>query len=129
MEKWYAKARLAFPEVISGENQSMYNHNPTMYGLWFDLLRLTQEAHEKNDVNLLKRVYPLAEWFFYSTEEDYSNCVVVSFYEHLIDCDKTLEGISNWVSKDIIEKVMPLWKLRSKHHPKQYAKLEMLMDK
>jgi hypothetical protein len=76
-----------------------------MYNLWFDLLVLTQEAHEKNDVKLLERVYSLADWFFYSTEEDYSNCVAVSFYEHLIDWDKTLEAIPTRVPKDITEKL------------------------
>jgi hypothetical protein len=105
MSVWRRKAIESFPELRPALNDPEEIFSP--YALWFHLLPMLREAHRTNNDDLLGRIYGYAEWS--SQQEDLSNAVAVSFYEHLFDERWMCPLVVPWLSARIVADVRPLW--------------------
>jgi hypothetical protein len=120
-KEWYKKGKEVFPDIIYGDG--LFHYVSSIYGLWFDLLPLTRNAHKKEDDTFLKKVYDFAEWCYFSREEGNSNAVMVSFYEDLVDNDETMRKMVKWVSMDIVKAAIGLWEFRLSKSKERYENL------
>jgi hypothetical protein len=98
----------SFPELGSVVSDPEETFSP--YALWFELLPLVKKAHRANDTELLKRTYGYAEWSF--QEEELSNAVAVTFYEHLFDEPWMRPLVPKWLSTSVVADVWSLWEAR-----------------
>ncbi len=106
MAVWRRKAIELFPTLSNELNDGEYS----VYMLYFDLLPMVREAHDRDDHDLLKRIYGFAEWCL-SQSGDLSNAAGVAFYEHLLDT-VTIGRVIPWLSPYAVEMCWPLWKAR-----------------
>ena len=84
MSRWRGKALEMLPELKT-EIQTA----ETPYLLWFELLAALKDAYvvPRNE-SLMRQIYLYADWCWRQPAQkdiDLSNCVAVSFYEHLVD--------------------------------------------
>lgn len=108
MSVWRRKAIESFPELRSVVSDPEETFSP--YALWFELLPLAKKAHRASDVDLLNRIYRYAEWSF--EQDELSNAVAVSFYEHLFDERWMRPLVPEWLSTRIVADIWPLWEAR-----------------
>src|SRR5438552_15545583 len=78
---WRRKALELFPELRS----EFQRPESSIYTVFFELLPMVRQAHDGNDVDLLRRIYGFAEWCLEQTAKDLWNAAGVAFYEHLFD--------------------------------------------
>ena len=108
MSAWRRKAIESFPELGSVVSDPEETFSP--YALWFELLPLVREAHRAGDDDLLERIYRYAEWSF--KQEELSNAVAVSFYEHLFDEHWMRRLVPRWLDTRVVADLWTLWEAR-----------------
>jgi hypothetical protein len=86
----------------------------SIYSMFFDLLPLAREAHQRSDIDLLLRVYQYAEWCWWQKQRsrDVYNAVAVAFYEHLVDEPETRQAIPEWLKPEIFEDMLAVFRPR-----------------
>lgn len=105
---WRCHAIELFPSLQNELNDPEY----TIYMLYFDLLPMTLEAHEKNDCDRLRRIYGFAAWCVNQTTGELMNAAGVAFYEHLFDEKRYWGKVVPWLSPHVIRECWPLWEFR-----------------
>ena len=109
MASWRRRALALFPDLRSHVEQP----DSSIYMLFFDLLPMSQEAHQAGDEELLRRIYGFAEWCFEQKTKDMWNAAGVAFYEHLFDDHQPpWAEIVQWLSPRVIEDCWGLWEWR-----------------
>lgn len=97
MSVWRRKAIESFPEL----RKEFEDPETSIYGVFLELLPMAREAHSTNDRETLVKIYTYASWCARQKEQILWNAAGVSFYEHLVENEMTLEGIPEWVPSDI----------------------------
>lgn len=108
MSAWRRKALELFPD-LRAEIQAP---ELSIYQLFFELLPRCRDAHDRDDVAELERIYGFAEWCSKQKSKDLWNAAGVAFYEHLADSNRTLRAIPQWVSKAVFEDIAVLLEAR-----------------
>ncbi len=95
----------------------------SIYQLFFDLLPIAREAHQRQDKETLERIYQYAEWCWKQQlrAPEIHNAVAVAFYEHLIDDRSSMRDIPCWLKPDIFDDVKSLFEARLP--PEKYHEL------
>jgi hypothetical protein len=93
--------------------------------LYFDLLPMVREAHERDDIETLRRIYGFAEWCSSQSAQDIWNSAAVAFYEHLFDEKRYWTKVVPWLSPEIIRCCWPLWEVRLE--PKELDEIQQLI--
>jgi hypothetical protein len=101
---WRRKAIELFPDL----RQEIESPELTIYQLFFELLPRCREAHDRNDMAELQRIYGFADWCATQRSKDLWNAAGVAFYEHLADSNQTFESIPKWVRRPIFEDIAGL---------------------
>ncbi len=91
MEHWRTKLIESFPECRA----EWENEDETIYLVFMGLNARCQEAHERGDQMVLRRIYDFAAWCARQNEKDLWNAAGVSFYEHIVDHPIALQEISH----------------------------------
>lgn len=117
MSSWRRKAIEAFPDL----RKEFEDPDTTIYGVFFELLPRAREAHTRQDIAELKRIYGFAEWCFHQQAEDLWNAAAVAFYEHLVDDPRTRRQMPHWIQADDFEALKPLFESRLR--PEQFRRL------
>ena len=108
MAAWRRRAVELFPEL----RDELQERDFTIYMLYFELLPMVREAHDRDDGESLLRIYGFAEWCMHQTAKDLWNSAGVCFYEHLFDIPKYRSKVVAWMSPFVIEQCMGLWEFR-----------------
>jgi hypothetical protein len=108
MATWRRKALILFPMLAEDLNDREYS----IYSLYFDLLPMSREAHDRKDDAFLESIYGYAEWCLSQQTKDLWNAAGVAFYEHLFDCRKHWKRVVPWLSPTVIDECWPLWEAR-----------------
>lgn len=107
MESWRNLAIELFPEF-----QGLYEDpEETVYFVLFDMRDEIVQAHQKNDVGRLEKIYKFAEWCHSQKEIDPGiwEAAQVAFYEHLVDHEATYKAIPQWVSPEVFQDMLLLF--------------------
>lgn len=108
MSVWRRKAIALFPDLRSEVQRPDFS----IYMLFFRLLPMVREAHDAEDVDLLRRIYGFAEWCFSQKAKDMWNAAGVAFYEHLFDEARTWGQVIPWLPPQVLEGCWGLWEFR-----------------
>src|SRR5688572_12596252 len=104
MSVWRQKAIEIAPEL----KREFQDPNLTPYTVFTELLFLLKQAHDRGDVERLRKIYNYAEWCFRQKEQKLWKAAWVSFYEHLGDTDITFSAFTNWVKREIYFEIREL---------------------
>src|SRR4051812_38855345 len=100
MAVWRRRALEQFPELRNELNRRDYN----VYFLFFDLLPMSEDAHDRSDTEMLSRIYTYAEWCLSQHSKELWDPAAVSFYEHVFD--RSDEGhrakVAAWLSPFVV---------------------------
>ena len=109
MSVWRRKAIECLPEL----RKEFEHPDMTIYSAFTEILVATRQAHIKNDISKLKKIYGFAEWCFRQKKKKLWNAAGVSFYEHLGDYNEIYQAIPTWINRDIYHDIKPLleWRL------------------
>lgn len=108
MAAWRRRALRLFPQLRLDLQKSDYNY----YMLFFDLLPMSREAHDANDVELLRHIYGFAEWCLQQKTKEPANAAAVAFFEHVLDHPGHWSRVVPWLSPQVIAHCWPLWEAR-----------------
>jgi hypothetical protein len=108
MSTWRRKAIQIFPDLRQEFEKPGFN----IYGVFFELLPRVRDAHARDDMAELRRIYGFARWCFEQEHGDLSNAAAVAFYEHLVDERGTREEIPRWLPPKIFRACEPLFQAR-----------------
>jgi hypothetical protein len=108
MSVWRRKVIECFPELKKEFEQP----DISIYTVFSELLSSVIEAHKKNDIIMLQKIYDFAEWCFRQSEKELWNAAGVCFYEHLGDNQQTLKAMPNWINKNLYTNIRGLLELR-----------------
>jgi|SRR5919108_141450 hypothetical protein len=105
MESWRKLAIELFPE-----RKGVYETpEETVWSVIFDLHDEVVQAHEKNDLNLLQRIYRFTEWCHSQkeVEPEIWTAAYAGFYEHLVEDEATYFAIPQWINPEIFREILP----------------------
>jgi len=108
MSTWRRKAIELFPDL----RPEIESRELTIYQVFFELLPRCREAHDRNDISELERIYGFADWCASQKAKDLWNAAGVAFYEHLADSNRTLDALPHWVRRPIFEEIAGLLEAR-----------------
>ena len=111
MSRWRGKALEMLPELKTGIQTA-----ETPYLLWFEMLAALKDAYvTPRNESLLRRIYLYADWCWRQPAQkdiDLSNCVAVSFYEHLVDYAEIRLDLPRWISEHKFQALESLFRMR-----------------
>src|SRR5437870_2803281 len=113
MSAWRKRALELFPEqrrIIENKRE----FTSSIYQLFFDLLPDAEQAHQENNIDLLKRIYKFAEWCWKQKRRapDIYNAVIVAFYEHLVDESSMRTAVAQWLKPEIFDDLQEVFRQR-----------------
>jgi hypothetical protein len=107
---WRRKALESFPELA---RELTADDVDSTYAMWRDVfLPLTNDAYQREDADLLARIFDYAAWSARCPAKQVWNAVAVSFYEHLFDVARTprwIDCVAKLTPRDVINDVWMLW--------------------
>lgn len=108
MSTWRRKALELFPDL----REEIEDPGTSVMSLFFELLPRCRSAHDRGDLEELKKIYGFADWCATQKAKELWNAAGVGFYEHLADSNRTLEAIPLWVRRPIFEDISGLLEAR-----------------
>src|SRR4051794_14333591 len=106
MAAWRRRALAQFPELRNELNRRDYN----LYFLFFALLPMSRNAHDRSDKAMLTRIYAYAEWCLRQRSKELWNPAAVSFYEHVFDRKAVYRAeVAAWLSPFVVWMIWGLW--------------------
>jgi hypothetical protein len=122
MAAWRRKLDRLLPD-LEGEPDP-----PTPYGAFFALLDFVRDAHQREDVEALRRAYGFAQWCHHQRAgSDLPDAAAVAFYEHLFDYWSLRHSVIPWLAPEIRRGIAPLWSARLEAG--RFAELEKLLQR
>ena len=107
---WRRKALESFPELAKELTDDDVD---STYAMWREVfLPLTKDAYQREDADLLARIFEYAAWSARRPAKEVWNAVAVSFYEHVFDVARTpdwLDHIAKLTPRDVVNDVSVLW--------------------
>jgi hypothetical protein len=105
MESWRELALKLFPEW-----KGIYEDPAeTVWSVISDLQDQVVEAHESNNIDLLKKIYQFTEWCHSQKEVEPETWMAAyaGFYEHLVEHETTYFAIPQWVNPEVFRDILP----------------------
>lgn len=101
-----------FREALRRDLTEFVDPDDSVYQVFFELLPLCRDAHEREDREALRGIYGFAEWCIRHPDQDLWNPAGVAFYEHLVDDVRTRNAILQWVPADVFAEIEGLLERR-----------------
>jgi hypothetical protein len=108
MSAWRRKALELFPDL----RNDIEDPDTSVMGLFFELLPRCRDAHGRNDLEELRRIYGFADWCASQKAKELWNAAGVGFYEHLADSRQMFDEVPLWVRKQVFEDIAGLLEAR-----------------
>lgn len=105
MAAWRRRALELFPEL----RRDLTGPDYTVYSVFFDLKPMLRDAFDRDDTELVRRIFGFAEWCAAQTAEELWNAAGVAFYEHLFDYPAYSERVVPWLSPGVVYTHWGLW--------------------
>src|SRR5262245_19250799 len=110
MSVWRRKALESSPELTKELTEDDVD---STYAMWREVfLPLTKIAYQRDDEELLGRIFEYAAWSARRPAKEVWNAVGVSFYEHLWNVARTPDWIgrvAKLTPRDVMNDVSVLW--------------------
>lgn len=110
MSVWRRKALESFPELT---RELTADDVDSTYAMWREVfLPLTKDAYQRDDADLLARIFDYAAWSARRPAKEVWNAVGVSFYEHLFNVARTpgrIDCVVRLTPRDVMDNVSVLW--------------------
>lgn len=96
-------------ELFPDLRRDLTEQDSSVYSLFFDLKPLLRDAFDRDDAELVRRIFGFAEWCAAQTAQPLWNAAGVAFYEHLFDYPAYSEHVVPWLSSVVVYTHWWLW--------------------